>query len=268
MLFLLTILSFFVGGVKSLTDISKLLKDYASYSGQIFNPNKSIINARGMSQEGHNILDSINEFSIDYPPFIYLGVPIFIGKPKAKYFSSLADNIKPKLASWKAKMLSMAGRLMLVRSIVHSMMVHYISVYNLSANIISNIERWMRNFIWSGNMDKKKLVTLAWKKCCSMFSEGGLGIIYLKHYNTTSNLHICCKFLNQNQFWSKLLTARLKKKGKLINYSIKSSLWKSFKEVYDMVMENCTWIIGNGKTVNFWRDNWAGEILAFKFKIP
>lgn len=108
------IMIFCRGNVKSLTTISNLLKDNASCSGQICNPIKSIIYAEGMSQERHNSLASIIGFSIDYPPFIYLGVPIFIGKPKAKYFDSLADNIKLKLATWKAKMLSMAGRLLLV----------------------------------------------------------------------------------------------------------------------------------------------------------
>ncbi|XP_058726157.1 uncharacterized protein LOC131597478 [Vicia villosa] len=135
------------GHVKSLTSISKLLKDYAFCSSQICNSNKSIIYAGGMAQDRHNRLAAIIGFSIDYPPFVYLGVPIFIGKPKSKHLSFLADNIKIKLASWKVKMLSMAGRLMLVKSVIHSMMVHCISIYNLPSTIISNIERWMRNFI-------------------------------------------------------------------------------------------------------------------------
>lgn len=116
-------------------------------------------------------------------------------------------------------------------------------------------------------MDKKKLVIVAWKKCSSKTLEGGLGIIFLKHYNTTSNTYLHWQFLNQNQSWSKLLAARVKRNGKLIKYSIKSSLWKGFKDVFDFVMENCIWVIGNGKTVNFWMNNWAGEILSFKFKI-
>lgn len=114
-----------------------------------------------MFQDTHNRMVVIIEFTIKFPPFIYIGVPIFIGKPKAKYFSFLADNIKIKLAYWKAKMLFMAGRLMSVKAVIRSMMVHYISIYNLSLSTINNIECWMRNFIWSGNMEKRKLVFVA-----------------------------------------------------------------------------------------------------------
>lgn len=116
-------------------------------------------------------------------------------------------------------------------------------------------------------MEKIKLVTFAWKKCCTKINEGGLGLISLKHYNTATNIHLCWEFLNTKQSWDALLTARVKRNNKLINYSIKSSLWKSFKEVYDTVMDNYVWIIGNGRKINFWLDNWAGESLAFKYKI-
>lgn len=41
-----------------------------------------------------------------------------------------------------------------------------------------------------------------------------------------------------------------------------------FQRDYDKVVENCTWVIGNGLKTNFWLENWTGEILACKFKIP
>ncbi|XP_058763566.1 uncharacterized protein LOC131637017 [Vicia villosa] len=217
------------GDTKSLTPISNLLKGYAQCSGQICNSTKSIIYVGGMSMERHCRLAEIIGFSKASPPFLYLGVPFFIGKPKANNFNFLADNIKIKLATWKANLLSMAGRVILV---------------------------------------KTKLVTIAWKKCCLKKSEGSLGIISLKHYNLATNIHLCWLFLNQNQSWAKLLAARVKRGSKLIKYSIKSSLWKGFKEVYDKVVENSIWVIGNGLKTNFWLDNWTGEILAFKYKIP
>lgn len=32
-------------------------------------------------------------------------------------------------------------------------------------------------------------------------------------------------------------------------------------------MDNSVWIIGNGRKINLWLDNWTGESLAFKYKI-
>ncbi|KEH26406.1 hypothetical protein MTR_6g054200 [Medicago truncatula] len=36
--------------------------------------------------------------------------------------------------------------------------------------------KWMRNFIWSGDLNQKKLVLVAWHKLCKPFKEGGLGV--------------------------------------------------------------------------------------------
>lgn len=33
-------------------------------------------------------------------------------------------------------------------------------------------------------------------------------------------------------------------------------------------MENPSWLIGNGREVNLWLDNWCGTPLATKFNIP
>ena len=40
-------------------------------------------------------------------PFTYLGMAIFVGAPKCRFFQYLADKVKLKLASWKGKFISM-----------------------------------------------------------------------------------------------------------------------------------------------------------------
>jgi hypothetical protein len=42
----------------------------------------------------------------------------------------IADKIKAKLASWKASLLSIAGRTQLGKSIIQSMIVYSISIYS------------------------------------------------------------------------------------------------------------------------------------------
>ncbi|XP_058775196.1 uncharacterized protein LOC131649451 [Vicia villosa] len=155
------IMIFCRGDSKSIKAISDLLKDYGNCSGQICNFSKSLTYAGGLSQARHTSLANLIGFSLASPPFIYLGVPIFIGKPKACFFLPIADNIRLKLAAWKAKILTMAGRTQLVKSVILSMVVHSISIYNWPGSIIKKIESRLRNFIWSGSIDKKKLVTVA-----------------------------------------------------------------------------------------------------------
>ncbi|XP_058756625.1 uncharacterized protein LOC131629842 [Vicia villosa] len=262
------IMIFCRGDHKSLTAIAAFLHEYASYSGQFCNFAKSLIFAGGMSTARHQSLADLLGFSTAFPPFIYLGAPIFVGRPKASHFQFVADRIHIKLAAWKASLLSMAGRVQLVKSVIHSMMIHYMTVYNWPASIIKNIEKWMRNFIWSGNLDKKKLVTVSWKICCKDLKEGGLGIKSLRNFNSASNALLCWNFLRNKQDWAMLLAARVRRNNNFINYSISSSIWSSIKGSVNTVLENSQWVIGNGKSTLFWLDNWLGDSLVNILHIP
>lgn len=57
--------------------------------------------------------------------------------------------------------------------------------------IIKKLEAWMKNFIWIGNLEKKKVVILAWKTYCKRKNEGGIGLRSLKTFNEAFNMHIC-----------------------------------------------------------------------------
>ncbi|XP_058775252.1 uncharacterized protein LOC131649507 [Vicia villosa] len=59
-------------------------------------------------------------FKIGTSPFVYLGVPIFKGKPKAVHLRHIADKIIHLLASWKGALLSFAGHVELVKSVIQA----------------------------------------------------------------------------------------------------------------------------------------------------
>jgi len=115
-------------------------------------------------------------FNVGSLPFNYLGVPIFKGKPKAGYFQPVLDKIKTKLASWKASLLSFSRRVHLIKSVIQSMLIYSITVYSWPVSLLKELERYVRNFIWSRDLNSKELVTVAWKNVYSPVDEGGLGI--------------------------------------------------------------------------------------------
>jgi hypothetical protein len=67
--------------------------------------------------------------------------PIFKGKPKAIYFQAIADKIKSKSADGKASLLSLASRVQLVMSVIHSMLVYSISIYSWPISLLKDVER-------------------------------------------------------------------------------------------------------------------------------
>jgi hypothetical protein len=148
-------------------------------------------------------------FNIGSFPFMYLGIPIFKGKPKVSYLQPVADKIKAKLASWKASLLSIAGRVQLVKSVIQGMLVYSISIYSWPISLLKGLERWIKKFIWSGDISQRKLVTVAWKKVCRPYDQGGLGIRSVIVLNESTNLKLCWDMFTSNEHWAILLRSRV-----------------------------------------------------------
>jgi hypothetical protein len=56
------------------------------------------------------------------------------------------------------------------------MLMYSISLYSWPAALIKDLEKHIRNFIWSGDIDKRKIVTVSWKKMCLPYSQGGVNL--------------------------------------------------------------------------------------------
>lgn len=242
------------GKMSGLTALSELFQRYALNSGQIINNSKSTIYSSSISNVRLNRIVQLLNFNIGTLPFNYLGVPIFKGKPKAAHLQPVADKIMSKLSAWKASLLSMAGRVQLARSVIQSMMMYNISLYSWPISLIKQVEKSVRNFIWSGDKDKRKLVTVSWKKLCRPTAQGGLNLRYLQSLNAATNLSLCWNLLNSDKSWAKMLKGRILRNGRVIQHHIYSSIWSSIKEEYTVICDNSTWLIGKGDNINFWND--------------
>lgn len=64
-------------------------------------------------------------------PFTYLGIPLLDRPLPRTAYISLIEKLNKKLASWATKFLSIAGRLVLLNSILSALPVHYMTVLAL-----------------------------------------------------------------------------------------------------------------------------------------
>jgi hypothetical protein len=245
------LLVFCKGNLAGLRALKDLFDQYALESGQIINTSKSTIFSGSITPGRLSLIVQLLNFKIGSIPFNYLGVPIFRGKPKTIHLQPIADRIKLKLSAWKASLLSIAGRVQLVRSVIQSMLVYSISLYSWPAALLKDIEKCIRNFIWSGDIDQRKLVTVSWKKICRPVSQGGLNIRSLTSLNAASNLKLCWNILNSDTSWAKLLRDRVLRNRRTIHHHIYSSIWSSAKDEFQTIMDNTSWLLGDGKNINF-----------------
>jgi hypothetical protein len=112
------------------------------------------------------------------------------------------------------------------------------------------------------------MLTDSWAKVCKPFNEGGLGIRNLVKLNEASNLKLCRNFFHSTEQWAVFLRCRVCRNSKVINHHIFSSIWSGIKGYYSVIMENSSWLLGNGDNINFWLDHWCGEPIAKSLDIP
>lgn len=106
------------GKMSNLEALKELFTRYAVCSGQVMNLIKSFIFAGGVFDARMNNMVQMLDFSVGSLPFTCLGAPIFKGKPKKIHFQHIADKVKLKLTKWKAFLLTIAGRIQLVKSVI------------------------------------------------------------------------------------------------------------------------------------------------------
>lgn len=241
---------------------------YGATSGQIINPGKSTFYSGSVSYRRQAAIAEILGFAIGKLPFVYLGIPIFKGKPRACHLQPIADRIKAKLAAWKPSLLSIAGRVQLVKTVIYGMMLYSFLVYTWPISLLKTVDRWIKNFIWSGDVNYKKVCTASWHKVCFPLNEGGLGLRSLKDINNAAALKLCWDFLHSNEKWACLLRARVLRNGCPILYCLGSSIWSGIKHKYGDAINNVVWQLGNGYRISFWTDHWLVEPLVSLLQIP
>jgi hypothetical protein len=217
------ILLFLRGNKRTLRAILRFMIEYGLNSGQYVNRSKSSVYLGKFASPRRTFRTlGVNAGSL---PFIYLGVPIFQGRPKRSYFQSIADKVKCKLSAWKGSLLSQAGRVQLISSVIQSLLIHSFQVYAWPVSLLTQVQSWVRNFLWSGDPQKRGVPLVSWIKCCRPKNCGGLGMRNLFTLNRSLLLKRCWEVVSSNSPASKFLYARFLPKGiSTAGYYKKSSI--------------------------------------------
>lgn len=73
-------------------------------------------------------------------------------------------NIRARLGSWKGKLLSVAGRICLIKAVINSIPLCCMFVFLLPKGVLHSISAMTRRFLWSGCSDRNKVCKVAWNK--------------------------------------------------------------------------------------------------------
>ncbi|GJV27295.1 putative RNA-directed DNA polymerase, eukaryota, reverse transcriptase zinc-binding domain protein [Tanacetum coccineum] len=109
-------------------------------SGLKININKSSIYGVGVSNEDVTSMDRASGCAYGSFPFLYLGLPIGSKMSRISNWQTLIDQFHMRLSSWKANLLSIGGRLMLIKSVLVSLGIYYLSIYKAPEIVLKELE--------------------------------------------------------------------------------------------------------------------------------
>ncbi|KAL3506874.1 hypothetical protein ACH5RR_032256 [Cinchona calisaya] len=188
----------------------------------------------------------------------YLGLPLVVGRSKSQIFHSIREKMEKKLQGWKGKLLSQAGKDVLIKSVAMAFPAYTMSVFRLSKKPCKEICRTLANFWWESDVGAKRIHWMKWSDITEAIGRGGPGFRDLEHFNTALLAKQCWRFLiHPNLLVSKLMKVRYFDKISMFNataHQNSSWMWKSLKTAMPLLEEGLRKKVGDGKLINIWED--------------
>ena len=154
-----------------------ILQLFGTASGLTTNLQKSSVLPIQCSEDDKVFLQESLPCQISEFPCKYLGVPLSPHKLTKAQAMSIVERVVDRLPSWKADLLTKAGRVILVQYVLTSMLIYILLALELPPSVLKAIDKIRRAFLWKGRKDVKGgHCLLAWPKVTRPVFLGGLGI--------------------------------------------------------------------------------------------
>ncbi|GJQ98498.1 putative RNA-directed DNA polymerase [Tanacetum coccineum] len=257
---------------KDMDNIIRVLHVFYLASGLKINIHKSNIYGIGVNKDEVLSMASNAGCIAGDIPFNYLGLPIGSNMKSIASWKTLVDRFHMRLSSWKANLLSIGGRLTLIKSVLGSLGIYYLSIFRAPESVLQDLERIRANFFWGGNKDKNKMAWVKWPIILNSFDKGGLNIGSLKAFNLALLQKWRWRLLSSpNALWVQVIKAYHGQEGGFdTNGCSFKGIWanivgtSNFLHSKGIILSNTfRFKAGCGTRIRFWKDIWVGETPLF-----
>ena len=190
----------------------------------------------------------------------YLGLPTLIGRRKYDSFAFLKEQVWKKMQGWKGKLLSRAGKEILIKAVAQSIPTYTMGVFQLPGKLCDELDAMCARFWWGQVGEERKIHWKSWSFLTQSKKEGGMGFRDIRSFNLAmlakqgwrllqdknSLLYNCfkAKYFPQCEF----LEAK--------DCQNSSYVWKSLLAAQPVLRSWCYWRVGNGASIHVLKDCW------------
>ena len=168
-----------------LVNIKRLLSIFQGFSGLTVNYAKSGLTVLGKDGQWAEEAAAALQCGLVELPITYLGVPLGANMNRSTSWQPIIERIQQRLSSWKASCLSRAGKLTLIKAVLSSLPVYYLSIFRMPKKVAIEINRIQRRFLWCSKHEGKFAALVKWEVVQRPKNQGGLGVGDLLMKNAT-----------------------------------------------------------------------------------
>lgn len=235
-----------------------VLESFCQDSGQKINEAKSklIFSPYTTNEHKRLFIETLNiEESKDLG--MYLGLPISHKRPTRNQVQFIVDKVRSRLANWKTKFLSKAGRMTLISSTLLAIPAYYMQAISLPTSTLHDIDSICNNFLWGEEGGKKKIHLVNKQSIFLPKNQGGLGITCQTLMNRAYMAKLGWKIAQgQPSLAQRCIRAKYMHGDRVTKLKNGSVVWKSIGQGWDLLKENSSWNLGDGRSIDFWHDDW------------
>ena len=165
-----------------------------------------------------------------------------------------------KLAGWKAKFLSFAGRAVLVKSVMSAIPNYVIQGAALPVHLCDKLDKINRDFLWGSSNEKRRMYPVGWGKIRPK-DEGGLGIQSARAKNIALLAKLNWRMYQEKEtVWARILLNKYcsnsRRRAANPDALPSSPNRSAIKLGFPTFAKGICWGIGNGSRKSVWIDNW------------
>ncbi|GJZ24056.1 RNA-directed DNA polymerase, eukaryota [Tanacetum coccineum] len=198
--------------------------------------------------------------------FRYLGVMVGEHMSRHKSWDEVVVKLKTRLSKWKAKTLSIGGRLTLLKSVLGASPLYMMSIFKVPKGVLKIMESIRSKFFKGAEASENKISWMAWNKILTSKEKGGLGVSSFHALNRALLLKWLWRFVSQDgSLWFRVIKAVYG--PSLGSHSSRSaSIWSTILREVHVLKNNgfdflsyCSKRVGDGNSTRFWLESWKGD---------
>ncbi|PRQ21155.1 putative RNA-directed DNA polymerase [Rosa chinensis] len=249
--------------------IQSVLNAYELASGQQINFAKSsIVFSKRVPEADKLSLASFLGVAIEVKHEKYLGLPTYLGRNRTETFAYIKERLSKKLAGWQGKLLSGAGKDLLVRVVAQALPSYAMSCFLLPNNFCDDLHQMCSKFWWGSKPNERKIHWMSWERLCRSKEEGGMGFRDLHAHNLALLAKQGWRLIRYpGSLVSRLFKARYFPHSSFLNATTpthSSSCWRGIFVAKSVLQAGLRWQVGNGTSIRIWDDPWIPRPNLFR----